>query len=156
VENRCRFDNLNEVAVTAICAVAPTGTTMEQCLHALTTRVMEVMNYGIRQGAAGALAAAQLWCGACVGWSQGSRHGCPFVSERSLLSRCPLSAQGEGCLNIDRCMGHHSCNTLGVWLTLNCISFHKHAYHPSHQANVTETFICNILYYVCFILYSCE
>jgi hypothetical protein len=48
------------------------------------------------------------------------------------------------------------CNTLGVWFTLNCISFHEHAYHPSHHANVTEAYICNILYNVCFILYSCE
>jgi hypothetical protein len=45
-----------------------------------------------------------------------------------------------------------SCSTLGVWLTPNCISFHKHVYHPSHHANVTETCICNILYYDCFIL----
>jgi hypothetical protein len=67
VENRRRFDDLNEAAVTAICAVAPVGTTMEQCLHTLPTQVMEATNYGIRQGAAGALAAAQLRCGGLRG-----------------------------------------------------------------------------------------
>jgi hypothetical protein len=44
------------------------------------------------------------------------------------------------------------CNTLGVWLTQKCISFHKYVHHLSHHAIVTETCICNILNYVCFIL----
>ena len=43
------------------------------------------------------------------------------------------------------------CNTLGVWLPQNCISFHKHVHHLSNHAIVTETCICNILNYVCFI-----
>ena len=36
------------------------------------------------------------------------------------------------------------CNTLGVWLPLNCMSFHKHTHHLCHHAIITETCICNI------------
>jgi len=36
------------------------------------------------------------------------------------------------------------CNTLGVWLPLNCMSFHKHVHYPCHHAIIIETFHCNI------------
>ena len=34
-------------------------------------------------------------------------------------------------------VGAH-CNTLGVWLPQNCISFHKHVHHLPHHVIVTE------------------
>ena len=67
VENRCHFDDLNNAAVVVVRGVAPAGVTMEQCLCALTAWVMEVTNYDIRQGAARALAATQLWHGGLHG-----------------------------------------------------------------------------------------
>ena len=69
--NRCYFDYLNEVAVIAIYTVVPTGVTMDQCLCTLSARVMEVTNYDIRQGAAGALDAAQLRRGGLRGLEPG-------------------------------------------------------------------------------------
>ena len=44
------------------------------------------------------------------------------------------------------------CNTLGVWLPHNCISFHKHVHHLCHHVIVIETCICNIFDCVCFML----
>ena len=45
--NRC-FDTHNQVAVAAVCAVAPMGAIVEEHLCALPAQVMEVTNYVIR------------------------------------------------------------------------------------------------------------
>ena len=47
-ENSCRFNALNQAAVAAVRAMAPMGATVEERLHALPARVMEVTNYDIR------------------------------------------------------------------------------------------------------------
>jgi len=48
------------------------------------------------------------------------------------------------------------CNTLGVWLPLNRMSFHKHVHYLCHHAIVTETCMCNNFNWVCFMLDCCE
>jgi len=84
-ENYYRFDALNQAAVIAVCMVAPTGTTVEQCLRALPVQVMEVTNYDIHQGAAGALATAQLRHGGLRGLEPGFPPRSSFRDREDLI-----------------------------------------------------------------------
>ena len=63
VENSHRFDALNHATATAVCVAVPAGAIVEERLCTLLGWVVEVTNYDIHQGAAGALATAQLWHG---------------------------------------------------------------------------------------------
>ena len=89
----------------------------------------------------------------------GIRRTCQSLTPSGRVSEAG-SAEKEGSTPSEGLLGlwffsflqHVTCNTLGVWLPQNCISFHNHVHHLSHHAIVTETCICNILNYVCFIL----
>ena len=65
--------------------VVPTGATVEQCLHALPVRVVEVTNYGIHQGAARALATAQFRRGGLHGLELGFPPRSSFREREELI-----------------------------------------------------------------------
>ena len=63
----------------------------------------------------------------------------PFIQNGTLFkSRGEIFIRGEG------------CNTLGVWLPHNCMSFYKHKHHLCHHAIVTETYTVEFVAHACF------
>ena len=58
---------------------------MQECLHAWLAWVVEVTNYGIRHGVAGALAAAQLRRGGLRGLEPGFRPRSSFRDREGLI-----------------------------------------------------------------------
>jgi hypothetical protein len=85
VKNSCRFDALNQAAVVVIRTVAPAGVTVEERLRALLAWVMEVTNYGIHQGAVGALTATQLQRGGLRGLEPGFPSWSSFHDQEDLV-----------------------------------------------------------------------
>ena len=83
--NNRRFNALNQAAVIAVRMVAPMGATMEEHLRALPVWLMEVTNYDIRQGAAGALDAAQLRRGGLRGLEPGFPPQSSFHDREDLV-----------------------------------------------------------------------
>ena len=66
------------------------------------------------------------------------RPGCypliidPIIRKKRLTKVLMDRGSGLNILYVD------TCNTLGVWLLQNCISFHNHVHHLSHLAIVLK------------------
>ena len=94
-----------------------------------------------------------------VVWSNHSERDATWEREDYLKENYPVFYTDWYAFQIsgrDFFLRGEGCNTLGVWLPLNRMSFHKHAHYLCHHAIVTETCMCNNFNWVCFMLDCCE